>query len=112
MTKRRFLTDLVLIEILMVGIASPDGVLWGAKGTRTEVRGLRGAVAAGHALVADVGMEIFKRGGNAVDSGLAMLLAASVVEFNAYGFGGEMPTLIYSPRERQVVAINGNTPGS
>ena len=44
-----------------------------------------------------------------MDSGVAMLLAASVVEFNSYGFGGEVPTLIYSSSEQRVVAINGNT---
>ena len=88
---------------------SPSATLLGAKGTRTEARGLRGAVAAGHPLVAGVGMEIFHQGGNAVDSGVAMILAASVVEFNSFGFGGEMPTLIYSPRERRVVSVNGNT---
>jgi len=100
---------LVMLGVLLVGIGSPGRLLWAGKGTRTEVRGLRGAVTAGHPLVADVGMEIFKQGGNAVDSGVAMLLAASVVEFNSYGFGGEMPTLIYSPRDRRVVAVNGNT---
>ena len=109
MTKVRVPLALACMTIALVGMASPDRLLWGAKGTRTEARGLRGAVAAGHALVADVGMEIFKQGGNAVDSGLAMVLAASVVEFNSFGFGGEMPTLIYSPRERRVVALNGNT---
>ncbi len=93
----------------MVDLACPDDVLFGGKGTRSEVLGLRGVVVAGHYLVADVGMEILKKGGNAIDSGLAMVLAASVVEFNQYGFGGEVPTLIYSPRERRVVAINGNT---
>ena len=99
----------ILMGVLLLETISPSGTLLGAKGTRTEVRGLRGAVAAGHPLVAGVGMEIFHQGGNAVDSGLAMILAASVVEFNSFGFGGEMPTLIYSPRERRVVAVNGNT---
>ena len=109
MTKNRIWTAIILMKVCMLGIASPEHLLLGGKGTRTEVRGLRGVVAAGHPLVADVGMEIFKQGGNAVDSGLAMVLAASVVEFNSFGFGGEMPTLIYSPREGRVVAINGNT---
>ncbi len=109
MRERRVLTALAVVVALLVGTGSPGDLLWAAKGTRTEVRGLRGAVTAGHPLVADVGMEILKQGGNAVDSGVAMLLAASVVEFNSFGFGGEMPTLIYSPRDRRVVAVNGNT---
>ncbi len=109
MASRKTSAALILMGVLLVETVSPSGTLLGAKGTRSEARGLRGAVAAGHPLVAGVGMEIFHQGGNAVDSGVAMILAASVVEFNSFGFGGEMPTLIYSPRERRVVSVNGNT---
>ena len=78
-------------------------------GSRSEVLGCRAALAVGHHFVANVGMDILKLGGNAIDAGLAMTLAANVVEFTSCGFGGEVPALIYSARERRVVAINGNT---
>ena len=95
MASQRISTTLVLMGVLLLETISPSGALLGAKGTRTEARGLRGAVAAGHALVAGVGMEIFHQGGNAVDSGVAMILAASVVEFNSFGFGGHNVALIF-----------------
>ena len=99
----------VWVVVSMTVVGTPDNVLVGGPGTRMEVRGLHGAVAAGHYLVADIGLDILKKGGNAIDAGVAMVLAASVVEFHSYGFGGEVPTLIYSARDRKVVAINGNT---
>ncbi len=105
-TKIRRTAIIPLVTVLLFYLAHPANVL--LSGTNGEVRGLRGAVAARHYLVADVGMEILKKGGNATDAGVAMVLAASVVEFPAFGFGGEVPTLIYSPAEKRVVAINGN----
>ena len=105
-TKIRRTAIIPLVTVLLFYLAHPANVL--LSGTTGEVRGLRGAVAARHYLVADVGMEILKKGGNATDAGVAMVLAASVVEFVAFGFGGEVPTLIYSPAEKRVVAINGN----
>lgn len=65
-------------------------------------------VSCGHYLAAVVGLEMRKLGGNAIDAGVAMAFAQSVVEFQSYGFGGEIPILIYSAAERRVICINGN----
>jgi gamma-glutamyltranspeptidase/glutathione hydrolase len=71
------------------------------------VAGRRGAVAAGHPLVAEAGLRILEKGGNAVDAGVASVFAASVVEMMSFGAGGECPMLI-KPRNGPVVAINGD----
>jgi gamma-glutamyltranspeptidase/glutathione hydrolase len=78
-------------------------------GRRVEVLGRRAALAVGHHFVGNAGMEVLRQGGNAIDAGVAMILAANVVEFTSCGFGGEVPTLIYSARDRQVSSVNGNT---
>ena len=39
-------------------------------------------------------LRILQRGGNAVDAGVATILAASVIEFSHFSFGGEVPILI------------------
>jgi len=70
------------------------------------VAGKRGAVAAGHPLVAEAGLRILEKGGNAVDAGVATVFAASVVEMNGFGSGGECPILI-KLEGQPVVAING-----
>lgn len=73
---------------------------------RPVVRGTRGVVAGGHPLVAEAGMRMFHRGGNAVDAGVAAVLAGSVIEFSHFAFGGEVPVLI-KMAEKKVIAING-----
>jgi gamma-glutamyltranspeptidase/glutathione hydrolase len=71
------------------------------------VAGRRGVVAAGHPLVAEAGLRILEKGGNAVDAGVATLFAASVVEMMSFGAGGECPILL-KLKDGPVVAINGD----
>ncbi len=71
-----------------------------------SARGTRGAVAAGSNGAAMAGMQIFEKGGNAVDAGVATTYAAAVVEYSHFGWGGEAPILIRT-REGKVVAISG-----
>jgi len=74
--------------------------------SRFASRGLRGAVAAGAEGSTEAGMRMFLAGGNAVDAGIATMLAASVVEFSHFGLGGEAPILIRT-KEGKVFAIAG-----
>jgi len=74
---------------------------------RPPVRGTRGVVAGGHPLVAEAGLRMLHRGGNAVDAGVAATLAGSVIEFSHFAFGGEVPVIIKMASKPQVVTING-----
>jgi gamma-glutamyltranspeptidase/glutathione hydrolase len=74
--------------------------------SRFASRGTRGAVAAGAEGSTEAGMRMFIAGGNAVDAGIATMLAAAVCEFSHFGFGGEAPILIRT-KEGKVVAIAG-----
>ncbi|HJQ22968.1 MAG TPA: gamma-glutamyltransferase family protein [Blastocatellia bacterium] len=73
---------------------------------RPVVRGKRGVVAAGHPLSAEAGMRLLQQGGNAVDAGCAAVLAASVIEFSHFSFGGEVPIIIKTTNGKPTV-ING-----
>ncbi len=91
--------------ILAAGLFLP-GLSSGAATLKPLVAGKRGAVAAGHPLVAEAGLRMLEKGGNAVDAGVASVFAASVVEMNSFGAGGECPILI-KPKDGPAVAING-----
>src|SRR5215831_2068577 len=69
-------------------------------------RGTRGAVAAGTDFATDAAMRMYYKGGNAVDAGIAAMLAASVTEFSHFGFGGEAPILVRT-KDGKVHAIAG-----
>jgi gamma-glutamyltranspeptidase/glutathione hydrolase len=71
-----------------------------------DFRGTRGAVAGGTEFATDAGMRMYYTGGNAVDAGIAAMLAASVTEFSHFGFGGEAPILVRT-REGKVWSIAG-----
>jgi len=73
---------------------------------RPVVRGKRGAVAGGSPLSVEAGLRMLQHGGNAVDAGVATILAASVIEFSHFSFGGEVPILI-KPKGQNVVVIEG-----
>lgn len=73
---------------------------------RPVVRGKRGVVTGGQPLSVEAGLRILQRGGNAVDAGVATILAASVIEFSHFSFGGEVPILI-KPKGQKVVVIEG-----
>jgi gamma-glutamyltranspeptidase/glutathione hydrolase len=73
---------------------------------RPVVRGKRGVVAGGQPLSVEAGLRILQRGGNAVDAGVATILAASVIEFSHFSFGGEVPILI-KLKSQKLVVIEG-----
>ncbi|MFY9726109.1 MAG: gamma-glutamyltransferase family protein [Bryobacteraceae bacterium] len=73
---------------------------------RPPARGTRGAVASGTEYATEAGMRMFTTGGNAVDAGIACMLAASVAEFSHFGLGGESPILVRT-KEGKVFAIAG-----
>jgi gamma-glutamyltranspeptidase/glutathione hydrolase len=67
----------------------------------------RGVVTAGHYLASSAGLRIMMAGGNAIDAAAAMGVCLPLLEPQLCGIGGEVPTLIYSARERKTYAISG-----
>jgi gamma-glutamyltranspeptidase / glutathione hydrolase len=74
---------------------------------RAEVRASHGVVAAGRTFTVEAGARVMAAGGNAIDGGVASILAAAVVEISHFGLGGEAPIVIHSARDGRVVVING-----
>lgn len=58
------------------------------------VRGTHHMVGAANNQEVEAGYRILEKGGNAVDAGVASVLAASVTEQSRFGIGGEMPVII------------------
>ena len=71
------------------------------------IRGLRGVVGGGKYLAAQAGQRILMQGGNAIDAGVATVFAEAMTELDVFGFGGEVPVLVYIAKEKKVYAISG-----
>jgi gamma-glutamyltranspeptidase/glutathione hydrolase len=70
------------------------------------VDGKSGAVAAEHRLASEAGVEILRRGGNAVDAAVAALLASGVVNPSSSGLGGGGFMVVYLARNASFHAID------
>jgi len=70
------------------------------------VRGTHEMVGAANSMEVEAGFRILTQGGNAVDAGVAAVLAAAVTEQDHFGLGGEIPVLI-KMASGPVVAISG-----
>ena len=100
--KRTATTLILVISLVIINVSFPAH----ADTFRPVVRGKRGVVAGGHPLSVEAGMRILQDGGNAVDAGVATVLAASVIEFSHFSFGGEVPILI-KLKGREVAVVEG-----
>src|SRR5678815_2201387 len=96
----------VTILVLIASLLSLNTLQTKADTFRPVVRGKRGGVAGGHPLSVEAGLRILQNGGNAVDAGVATTLAASVIEFSHFSFGGEVPILI-KLKGQKVAVIEG-----
>ena len=70
------------------------------------VRGTREMVGAANNFEVEAGFRMLTQGGNAIDAGVASVLAAAVTEQARFGLGGEMPLLV-KMAGKPVVAISG-----
>ena len=70
------------------------------------VRGTHEMVGAANNQEVEAGFRILTQGGNAVDAGVATVLAAAVTEQSRFGLGGEIPILL-KLAGKPVVAISG-----
>ena len=64
-------------------------------------------VSSGHHLATLAGIEFLKKGGNAIDAGIAMGLCINVTQPDFTNFGGVAPIMIYSAIEDKVINISG-----
>jgi gamma-glutamyltranspeptidase/glutathione hydrolase len=77
-----------------------------AKTQKPPLHGRKWMAITGKPLAATAGALIFERGGTAVDAACAMI-AATATMWDVLSWGGETQALIWDPRNRKVIGING-----
>lgn len=80
----------------------------GSTGGRPMIMGTRGVVTSGHYLATEVGMELLRRGGNAMDAAAGVGFALALLKPHQNGIAGEAPMLVYSAEGKEVWAISGH----
>src|SRR6266446_7213220 len=75
---------------------------------RSVVRAEHGMVASSQPLASQVGLEVLKRGGNAVDASIAMAAVLNVTEPMMTGVGGDMFALVYWSKTGELKGLNAS----
>jgi len=78
---------------------------WLSQG-RSEVLARHGMVATSDPLAAEAGLEMLRRGGNAIDAAVATGAVLDVTSQNDTGIGGDLFALVYVAKEKKLYALN------
>ena len=75
---------------------------------RSATLGLNGTVATSNPLAANAGLDMLKKGGNAVDAAVCAVSVLNVVEPMSTGVGGDVFALVYDSKTNKIEALNGS----
>jgi gamma-glutamyltranspeptidase/glutathione hydrolase len=75
---------------------------------RSIVRASQGMVATSQPLASQAGIDVLKRGGNAVDAAIAVAAVLNVTEPLMTGIGGDAFIMIYSPKTKKLEGLNAS----
>lgn len=104
-------TGILAIGMIFVAASSPplsaQNPLARTPG-RSVVRVQHGMVASSQPLASQVGLDVLKRGGNAVDAAIAMAAVLNVTESMMTGAGGDMFAIVYWAKTGELKGLNAS----
>ena len=100
-----------LLALFIIGLpldAQIDRVTGKNFATRSEVLARHGMVCTSVPAATQVGIDILKRGGSAVDAAIAANATLGLMEPVSNGIGGDLFAIVYSAKDKKLYGINGS----
>jgi len=101
------ITCVMALGALAVAVAAdrPEGRSFA---TRSVTVARHGMVAAAHPLAVQVGLDVLKHGGSAVDAAIAANAALGLMEPVSCGLGGDLFAMVWDPTSGKLYGLNGS----
>src|SRR5438128_6719162 len=78
------------------------------KSGRSVVIAPHGMVATSHPLAAQIGLDVLKRGGNAMDAAIATNAAMGLMEPMSCGVGGDLFAIVWDAKSKKLYGLNAS----
>jgi gamma-glutamyltranspeptidase/glutathione hydrolase len=96
------------IGLLMSAATAADRVTGHAFATRSEVFAQNGMVATSQPLATQIGIDVLKRGGTAMDAAIAANAALGLMEPTGNGIGGDLFAIVWDAKSQKLYGYNGS----
>ena len=97
-----------LLALVMQLNGQIDRVASRSFATRAEVIAQNGMVATSQPLAAQIGLDVLKAGGNAIDAAIATNAALGLMEPTGNGIGGDLFAIVWSAQEQKLYGLNAS----